>query len=237
MTVLFVIATIVILLGIDWFVQRAQTRRQAQQAGELRPVAASRSEHGYPIRLPQGIFFTPSHTWINLFPSGKVRLGIDDFILHLLDAPSIALLKSPGEHVHTGDPLFRLDQDGHSLTVYAPFDADVLASNHRLAENPSLVKDNLFSEGWGYLLKPHHPSVVKQFLLGKETSAWIRNEFQKLKDLFAAAAARSGHAELAPALLLQDGGLPLPGMMNTLDDKIWQSIENEFLYVPSKEGM
>jgi glycine cleavage system H lipoate-binding protein len=221
MTVLFVIATIVIFLTIDWFVQRS---RQST----VQPIAQKKtSVEPFTVRLPEGIFFAPSHTWLNLFPSGKVRLGVDDFISGLLKKPVITLLKHSGEEVHKGDPLILLEEANHHLTVRSPLEGRIFATNDDLPKNPQLLKDKLFSDGWAYMMKPYKLNEVTRMLIGDETRTWIRHEFRRLKDLFAGLR-RDGSPQPA---FLQEGGPPISGALSSMDDTVWQQIDQEFLRV------
>ena len=221
MTVLFVIATIISFLVIDWFVQR----RKERLAAGIAPV--SRVAQTNPVRLPAGIFFAPSHTWLSLFPSGKIRLGIDDFISRLLTRPEIVLLKRTSEQVKKGDPLILLREGKHRLTVRSPIEGEILAVNDELPKHPELLGDQLFSEGWGYIMKPRRSSDVKKLLLGRESRAWIGLEFQRLRDLFAA----PGHGGELQPVFLQDGGPPVSGALAGMDDAVWQRLDSEFLAV------
>jgi glycine cleavage system H lipoate-binding protein len=224
MTVLFVVATITLFLAVDWI------SRRLRHEGPL-PAHERTTHAASPARTPDGIFFTPSHTWLNLFPSGKVRLGIDDFISRMVDSPEITLLKQPGETVRKGDPLLLLREEGHNLTVRSPIDADVLTVNSALATHPESLKGSLFSDGWAYTLKPLRFSDLKLFSLGPETRSWMRIEFGRLRDFFAASGAEGG---LVPAML-QDGGPPVAGAMKAMDEEVWHRFEEEFLGVYTGE--
>ena len=221
MTVLFFIATVLLFLTIDWLVQRTREKR----AGV--PVPAIRTAREPSVRLPDGIFFAPSHTWLNLFPSGKVRLGVDDFISGLLQKPAVRLLRAAGEKIGKGDPLLELTSDGHHLTVRAPIDCEILSVNTSLGSNPGLLEEGLFSDGWAYMIKPSRNTDLKGLLLGAETSRWIRTEYQRLKDLLAGST--TGGA-LQPAYL-QEGGPPIAGVLDGMDDAVWQKLDSEFLSV------
>jgi glycine cleavage system H protein len=222
MTVLFVITTIILFLAVEW-VSRRLRPEEPLPAGE-------RAAAQPPARTPDGIFFTPSHTWLSLFPSGQVRLGVDDFITRVIDQPQITLLKKPGETVRKGDPLLLLKEDGHGITVRAPLDADVITVNEALPGHPEALKEALFSDGWAYTLKPRRFGDLKNFSLGPETRSWMRIEFGRLRDFFSAANA----AGFVPAML-QDGGPPVAGAMKGFDEKVWHSFEEEFLDVYTDE--
>lgn len=219
MTVLFVIATIIVFLTIDWFVRRSHAVKAAAAA----PAAAE--PYSYPLRIPEGIFFAKSHTWLNLFPSGKVRLGIDDFLGRLLAKPEIILIKGTGDHVYKGTPILMIREGEHLLTVRSPIDGEILSSNVNITKQPELLRERLFSDGWAYTIKPKNLDELKSLLIGSEPRQWMANEFRRLRDFLAGVG-----GELAPATL-QDGGPPVVGIMRQFDESVWKSFEQEFLRI------
>jgi glycine cleavage system H protein len=219
MTVILVVGTILLFLGLDWMVR---IRKQDHAALVERRVVEA---HSARVRMPGGVFFSRSHTWLNMFPSGKVLVGVDDFVNRLVDDPKVTLLKRTGERVVKGDPIMTLTTEGHSLTVRSPIDGEILAPNTSLVKHPELMRESLFSEGWAYAMKPVRPSELKHLLLGEETRRWIQDEFARLRDVFAGAGA------LAAPALLQDGGPPVKGAMTRMDQQVWLRFEEEFLQV------
>ena len=221
MTVIFVALTILFFLTLDVVVRRVKAKKAV-------PVKIMQTvQPAYPVRLPDGIFFARSHTWLNLFPSGKVRLGVDDFVGRLLDKPEVEYLKSAGDSVKKGDPLFTLSEGGRTLTVRAPMNGRIISVNEQLPKNPALLKENLFSEGWAYTIQPEKPSELRSMMLGEETRSWIPQEFRRLRDVFSTVPTEG---ELVPALL-QDGGPPIAGALNHMAPEIWDNFEEEFLQV------
>jgi glycine cleavage system H lipoate-binding protein len=211
MTVAFVILTIAFFLALDWMLERGR-RHSPAAAGGARPA----------LRLPRGVFFARSHTWLSLFPSGRAWLGVDDFIVHLLERPRVRVLKAPGERVARGEPLVALDEDGRSLVVRCPVGARVVAVN--AAPAAASAGRTLF-DGWVVELEPERVSELRTLLLGEETSAWIREELARLRDLLAGAS-----PGLCPAAL-SDGGPPAPGALKLADAETWRRFEQEFLEV------
>jgi glycine cleavage system H protein len=213
MTVLFVVLTIVAFLAVDWLVRRGKAPVPV-------PVAATP-----PVRLPGGVFFARSHTWLNLFPSGRAWLGIDDFVARLLDDPRVTFLARPGTRVKPGDPIFRLEEDGHAFTVRSPISGEVLAVNDELASEPGLLRRAPFVDAWAIEVAPERASDLKSLLLGDETRRWMSGEFGRLRDVLAGAG-----GVLQPAML-QDGGPPVAGAMKLVGPEVWERFEKEFLEV------
>ena len=219
MTVLFVIATILFFLTLDWVVRRVR--------GTSRDPVQARPAPQYPVRTPGGIFFARSHTWLNLLPSGKLRVGIDDFVGRLLDKPEIVLLKHEGDPVKRGEPIFSLVAGDKTLSVRSPIDGKILGVNERLAKDPEASREQLFSDGWGYVIQPDGVSQLRELLLGPETKAWIRDEFRRMGDFLTGIGRTPG----AEPVFMQDGGLPSPGIFAKMREDDWREFEREFLQV------
>ena len=217
MTVLLVLAMIAFFLGLDWAIHRRQRRTAA-----LATVPAS--EAG-PLRLPAGVFFARSHTWLNLFPSGRAWLGVDDFVARLLERPRVELLARPGSRVERGQALFALVEGDHRLTVRSPLAARVVAVNPHVAAGGPRRAAGPFFEGWVFELEPERAADLKSLLIGEETAGWIRAELARLRDVLAGAGPALGPAAL------QDGGLPVAGAMRHVGPEVWSRFEREFLTV------
>jgi len=223
MTVIFFVSGIIFFLGLDWIVQRARRKKSAKEAAAIpRETAAV----ACPLRTPEGIFFAKSHTWLSLFPSGRVRLGVDDFVAGLLEDPQIVLLKGVGEGVLKGEPLMTLGEGDRQLTVRSPLSGEILAVNGALRESPGKMREKLFSEGWAYTIRPQSLQELREMLIGGESRAWMLNEFGRLRAFLTA----SAPGTLVPAIV-QDGGTPTTGVLKSLDSGKWRQFEQQFLQV------
>ncbi len=221
MTVIFFVATIIFFLSLDWIVQRLKK----EKAGDTAIVPQTLSTAN-PLRVPEGVFFARSHTWLNLFPSGKVRLGVDDFVGTLMENPHLAFSLKAGDHVEKGDPLLVLEEGGRRITIRSPLAGEILSVNESLEKSPRLMRESLFSEGWAGSMRPRRLEELRSMLIGEESRSWMREEFVRLRDLLAGVAP----GRLAPAVL-QDGGAPAPGLLKYLDQSRLQEFEEQFLQV------
>ena len=215
MTVLLFISTIVVFLTIDYFVRRNKA---------IVAVAQPIVRKAIPIRIPAGIFFTKSHTWMSLFPSGKVQLGIDDFLARMFSDPSITLLKKNSDKIHKGEPLLRVTEGNNQIIVRSPIDGVIDNVNSALVKKPSLLSEALFSEGWAYTITPKNTKDLRSFYLGEDTRVWLRDELGRLRDFFA-------HITTPTPVLMQDGGIPARGLMENLNPEQCKKFENEFLNI------
>lgn len=216
MTVIFVVLLIAAFIGLDWVLHYRGKARTSPAAAAPRPVQ---------VRIPDGVFFARSHTWLHLFPSGSAWLGVDDFVSRLLAHPRIRLLREPGTAVARGEALFALEEGGRTLTVRSPVDARILAVNHELDRRSAGLQEAPFGDNWVVELRPDRPADLKHMLLGEETRGWIGEEFRRLRDVLAGAG-----PELVPAVL-QDGGPAVAGAMTSAAPEVWERFDKEFLEV------
>jgi len=177
-----------------------------------------------PMRTPAGIFFTKSHTWLSLFPSGKVQLGIDDFVARMFNRPEIEMLKNNGDTIKKGDAILRLKQDEKEVIVRSPIEGVIELANMKLAKKPELLSEALFSEGWAYTITPSRTNDLRAFYLGNDTRVWLKEEMGRLRDFFA-------HMSAPVPVYLQDGGDIAPGVFKNLNKEQCKQFENQFLLV------
>jgi glycine cleavage system H protein len=216
MTVFLVVLMVALFLLSDWW--RRRSLAAPARAATPRPLVA-------PVRVPRGVFFAPSHTWLSLLPSGRAWLGVDDFVVRLLEHPRARLLAPAGTAVERGDPLFALEDGEHRLTVRSPIAGRLVAVNPALARQPALPERAPLCETWAYEIQPERAADLKSLLLGEEVTRWMAEEFRRLRDVLAGA-----DPALSPAML-QDGGPPIAGAMKHVAPEVWVRFEHEFLEV------
>lgn len=220
MTVLLFVGAILAFLAADWLRVRAERKR----AGAAAPVRVA----ARPLRLPAGVFFSPSHTWMTLFPSGAVQLGIDDFVGRILAHPAVRLLKADGDRIARGERLLEVSDGDRTLALRSPVDGIVEGRNARLAADPELLRSGVFEDAWVYEIMPDRPGEVRErALLGAECRSWMSRELARLRDFAASVAA----GPAAAPVFLQDGGLPVDGALSRMPADAAARFERDFLTV------
>lgn len=223
MTILLLILTVLIFLGIDVYARRGKAAVSDASPAPIRPAV-----HPPAFRFPDGIYFSKTHTWMALDESGGVRLGVDDFATRMFLRPHLTLLKKEGEAVEPGDAIIRLEEDGRALVLRAPIAGRIERCNPSSAlASAEAPAESAFARRWAYRITPSAgASVVRGFLLGAEMRQWMNAELARLRDFLAAL--HAGEAGASPALLQQDGGEPMSGLLTSLDREACRRIEQEF---------
>jgi glycine cleavage system H protein len=180
------------------------------------------------LRIPQGLFFSRNHTWLQLEKSGEARIGIDDFLLKVLGNVTIKPIVYPGEKVKKGEVIALVEQAGKQLKLLSPVSGRVSDLNYDLDEDSVGWADDPYGEGWLFTVQPDNwKTETAGFLLGKETQSWMESEVQRLKDFLSVSFSR--YADPAMALAFQEGGELQINPLEGMEAVVWDDFQNEFL--------
>jgi glycine cleavage system H protein len=180
------------------------------------------------LKIPQGIYHGKNHTWAFLEKSGKVSIGLDDFLLHTTGGGELRNLKKPGEIINKGELLAELVKDSKILKIFSPVSGIFMDTNSQLNETPPLLNEDPYGKGWICRIKPTKwRDEVSSLYLAEETNTWSKLELQRFKDFLAMSMKRySPNSELA---ILQDGGELVDQTLSELPETIWRDFQEKFL--------
>lgn len=221
MVAIFVVATIIVFLVIDYFVQRAQKNKVAQAV----PVSAKAQ-----FVIPKGYFFGRGHTWIELLSGNLTRIGLDDFSQKIIGRIDDVAFASAGREIAKGDKLFTVRQGEKSLSFRAPISGKIVSFNDELTHSPDVLRKKPYSDGWVAIIEsPNLESETRLLSRGEEAAQWLREEIKRFRNFITSQGnALSGSPALAGATLL-DGGVPVEGAMEHSSRETWQKFESDFL--------
>lgn len=222
------IITFLVLLIPFWLLlnRKVRTARKFQRAaGALSPGI---------LRIPQGLFYSPNHTWTHLETSGIARLGLDDLLLHITGEVKFGGLKKPGEEITKGDLLAKIYHQGKSLDIFSPISGKITGVNSELNEDPLMQMEDPYGRGWIYAIKPSKWMIeTSYFFMAGEASSWAKRELDRFKD-FLAWSAMKYYPE--PSLeVMQDGGELQDHTLSEMPVEIWKDFQDNFLKIPTEQ--
>ena len=180
------------------------------------------------VSIMNGLFFDKSHTWAYMEKDGLVKIGMDDFLQHVVGSITQMEMKKPGETIKKGEPLISLIQKGKKLTINAPVSGIIKEQNDELLYDSSLVNSAPYGEGWMYLIEPTNWSKEIPFLLmGEKYSIWLKNEFSRLKDFLASYV--KPNSESYSHVVMQDGGELRDKLLSGLGPEVWEEFQTNFI--------
>ncbi len=226
MVALFVLLSFILIISISLIVTKVRDKKisvfeEAKPEQTTKTVFTKES-----IYVPQGLYYSKGHTWLNFAEDGKLKLGIDDFINKVLKPGKIFSLKSEGEKVSRGEPIFEILANGRTVKIYSPVDGIISSLNKSILENVKHIRENPYRDNWLIEIEPADVKLVlPSFKIGKEVVNWMKEEVNRFKDLLA-------HLSPKPSLVgatLYDGGNIVEGVVRILDEEGISKFEDEFL--------
>lgn len=180
------------------------------------------------VTIPKGIYFDKTHTWAFMKKDGMVKIGIDDFLLHVTGRVTRVEMKNVGEKIKKGDQLLSIIQKGKQLNIYAPISGTIKTQNETLTSNCSMLNSAPYEEGWVYTIEPTNWLLEIQYLtMADKYKTWLTDEFSRLKDFFAAVL-KTNNAEYA-LNTMQDGGALKDNVLADFGPEIWEDFQLKFI--------
>jgi glycine cleavage system H protein len=180
------------------------------------------------LRIPQGLFYNNNHTWTHLEKSGNAKVGLDDLLLHLTGEVKFINLKKPGNFINKGEVLADIDQNGKLLQIHSPISGRIMKTNTLLYDNPGVLNEDPYGEGWVYQIKPSEwIEDTSSYYFAEAAVEWARKELERFKDFLAFTLKK--HSSESSMVVLQDGGELRDRPLSELPDEVWRDFQKYFL--------
>jgi len=101
------------------------------------------------MNVPEDLRYSSEHEWARRLDGGsRVRIGITDYAQDALGDVVFVDLPGVGDSVGGGDSVGELESTKSVSEMYAPVSGTVAAINDALADNPQLLNEDPYGEGW-----------------------------------------------------------------------------------------
>lgn len=111
------------------------------------------------LHLPEELKYTQDHEWVR--GTETVRIGITDFAQDQLGDIVFVELPEVGSQFEAGDVFSTVESVKAVSEVYTPVSGEVVAVNEPLEENPELVNQDPYGQGWIVDIKVENSSELE----------------------------------------------------------------------------
>lgn len=138
------------------------------------------------LAVPEQLLYTPKHTWAQITPEGNIRVGISDYAQRHLKGIA---------HIHTepvGIEIKKLEPFGVAETwmfmfdLYAPVGGKIVKVNQDLKNEPYLINEDPYKEGWIIEIKPKNSLTLEQelkdMLSSRQYNKWVSKLEGRLRE-------------------------------------------------------
>ena len=206
MTVILVLATFLVFIVLDYFMNRRKAVVTALVEAP-RGSASGAGEYVGGFRVPETLSYHPGHSWVARERRNVVRVGADEFAASLLGKLDKITLPGRGQWIRQGQALFHFFRGGQEAEMVSPTEGEVVEVNGEILRNPALLRHDPYGSGWLVTVNvPDEESTNRNLVPKRLIGEWMRDAVDRLYGrqpaLAGAAAADGGRPAEDPAALL-----------------------------------
>ena len=177
-----------------------------------------RDVFGFQVPI-ENYYLHRGHAWAALEGDDRVRVGLDDFSQKLLGPADEVRLPEIGKVYYQDHLCMALFRQGKKASFEAPVDGAIEAINPKVRQNPGLIHDDPYGEGWLFMVKPVNlRRNLENLLSGEDVVIWIDQESHRLLNLM----------DTRVGVTLPDGGAIVDDVYGNYQELGWRPLVQEF---------
>ncbi len=115
------------------------------------------------MTYPDDVRYTREHEWVRE-ASGVLTIGVTSYATDQLGDVVFVELPDAGRSIESGKPFGVVEAVKTVSDLYAPIAGEVVEVNAALADNPALVNQDPYGEGWMIRVRPSDPTAIQSLL-------------------------------------------------------------------------
>jgi glycine cleavage system H protein len=127
------------------------------------------------ILLPEELRYSADHEWVRM-EGDLARVGLTDYAQDQLGDIVYVKLPSVGVHIAQGAIFATVESVKSVSECFMPLSGEVSAVNSPLADDPVLLNQSPYGDGWMILVKPDDPASFSQLLTAEGYRARLKGD-------------------------------------------------------------
>ena len=125
------------------------------------------------MNIPEHLFYTKDHEWINIHDDGTATIGITDFAQGELGDIVFVELNEIGDLCEKEETFGTIEAVKTVSDLYVPLDGEIIEINEALEDEPELVNDDPYGQGWMIKITISNPDQQTELLDSEAYQALI----------------------------------------------------------------
>ena len=124
------------------------------------------------MSYPENVRYTPEHEWARL-ENGLVTVGITSYATEQLGDVVFVELPAAGAKLVATKPFGVVEAVKTVSDLFAPVSGEVVEINQSLTDNPALVNQSPYGDGWMVKVRPSNPEDLKSLMSNEEYEQFL----------------------------------------------------------------
>ncbi|MDG2023505.1 MAG: glycine cleavage system protein GcvH [Actinomycetota bacterium] len=127
------------------------------------------------MNTPAELRYSTDHEWVRL-EGALVRVGISDFAQDALGDVVYVELPEVGLKVSANSAFGEIESTKSVSDVFAPVSGEVLEANDMLEDQPELVNEDPYGDGWICVIRPNDSSELEDLMDAERYDSFVADE-------------------------------------------------------------
>jgi glycine cleavage system H protein len=115
------------------------------------------------LNLPEDVKYTKDHEWAKQ-DGDIITIGINDYAQDQLGEVVFVEMPEVGDSFSQGDEFGSVESVKAVSEIYIPVSGEVVEINEALEDEPELVNNDCYNNGWLIRIKPEDPSEMDNLM-------------------------------------------------------------------------
>ena len=129
------------------------------------------------LAKPEQLLYSPKHTWAQITPEGNIRVGVSDYAQRHLKGIAHVHLEPEGTEIKQMNPFGVIETWMFMFDLYAPVSGKIVKVNEALKDDPHLINEDPYGEGWIVEIKPKNSLTLEkelsELLSSRQYNKWV----------------------------------------------------------------
>lgn len=126
------------------------------------------------LQVPVDLFYTKNHQWLAV-DENVVTFGVTEYALKNLGEVVYVDLPEDGTRVAVDADFASLEGVRHIMDLFSPFNGMITEINYRLLEDPSIINDDPYGEGWIFMAELDNEKDLASLLRSSEYKSHLQS--------------------------------------------------------------
>lgn len=131
----------------------------------------------YLAAVPEQLLYSPKHTWAQITPEGNIRVGLTDYAQRHLGGIAYLRTNSVGTEVKKIESFGVVETWMFMFDLYSPVSGKIAKVNEKLKDEPEIINEDTYGEGWIVEIKPNNSLTLerelKDLLSMRRYNKWV----------------------------------------------------------------
>jgi len=126
--------------------------------------------------IDQEARYLKSHEWAKEEEGGVFAVGLSSYAIDQLGDIVFMELPEAGDTIEQGAVFGVVESVKAASDLYAPLGGEVVAVNQAVPDNPDMLKEDPYEEGWLIQIRASNPAEFNELLDAKEYKQFLETE-------------------------------------------------------------